>query len=55
QLNVNLPKLPVNMVPFPGLHFFIPGFASLASQQYRALTVAELTQQLFDAKNIPPT
>ncbi|KAK2103076.1 Tubulin beta-8 chain [Saguinus oedipus] len=51
QLNANLPKLPVNMVPFPGLHFFMPGFASLTSQQYRALTVAELTQQLLNAKN----
>ncbi|KAK2091665.1 hypothetical protein P7K49_030949 [Saguinus oedipus] len=60
QLNANLPKLPVNTVPFPGLHFFMPGFASLTSQQYWALTVAELTQQLFDAKNMmatcdPPT
>nr|XP_054101980.1 tubulin beta-8 chain-like [Callithrix jacchus] len=52
QLNANLSKLPVNMVPFPGLHFFMPGFASLTSQQYRALTVAELTQQLFDTKNM---
>ncbi|KAK2121475.1 hypothetical protein P7K49_002861 [Saguinus oedipus] len=26
QLNANLPKLPANMVPFPGLHFFMPGF-----------------------------
>ena len=43
------------MVPFPRLHFFIPGFAPLTSrgsQQYRALTVPELTQQLFDAKNM---
>ena len=45
----------VNMVPFPRLHFFMPGFAPLTSrgsQQYRALTVPELTQQMFDAKNI---
>ncbi len=43
------------MVPFPRLHFFMPGFAPLTSrgsQQYRALTVPELTQQLFDAKNM---
>lgn len=55
QLNADLRKLAVNMVPFPRLHFFIPGFAPLTargSQQYRALTVAELTQQLFDAKNM---
>jgi len=43
------------MVPFPRLHFFMPGFAPLTSrgsQQYRALTVPELTQQIFDAKNM---
>ncbi|XP_055126196.1 tubulin beta-4B chain isoform X8 [Symphalangus syndactylus] len=41
--------------PFPRLHFFMPGFAPLTSrgsQQYRALTVPELTQQMFDAKNM---
>ena len=45
----------MNMVPFPRLHFFMPGFAPLTSrgsQQYRALTVPELTQQMFDAKNM---
>nr|XP_055137504.1 tubulin beta-8 chain-like isoform X13 [Symphalangus syndactylus] len=55
QLNADLQKLAVNMVPFPWLHFFMPGFAPLTSrgsQQYRALTVAELTQQMFDAKNM---
>ena len=43
------------MVPFPRLHFFIPGFAPLTSrgsQDYRAITVAELTQQMFDVKNM---
>ncbi|XP_025241738.1 tubulin beta-8 chain isoform X5 [Theropithecus gelada] len=55
QLNADLRKLAVNMVPFPRLHFFMPGFAPLTSrgsQQYRALTVAELTQQMFDARNM---
>ena len=55
QLNADLRKLAVNMVPFPRLHFFMPGFAPLTargSQQYRALTVPELTQQMFDAKVI---
>ena len=51
----DLPKLPVSMAPFPGLHFFMPGLATLTSRQYRALTVAELTQQLFDAKNMMAT
>ena len=58
QLNADLRKLAVNMVPFPRLHFFMPGFAPLTSrgsQQYRALTVPELTQQMFDAKKcVPP-
>ena len=55
QLNADLRKLAVNMVPFPRLHFFMPGFAPLVargSQQYRAMTVPELTQQMFDAKNM---
>ena len=37
------------------LHFFMPGFAPLTargSQQYRALTVPELTQQMFETKNM---
>uniref|UniRef100_A0A8D2J283 Tubulin beta chain n=2 Tax=Varanus komodoensis TaxID=61221 RepID=A0A8D2J283_VARKO len=55
QLNADLRKLAVNMVPFPRLHFFMPGFAPLtsrSSQQYRALSVPELTQQMFDARNM---
>jgi tubulin beta len=45
----------VNLVPFPRLHFFMVGFAPLTargSQQYRAVTVPELTSQMFDAKNM---
>jgi len=55
QLNADLRKLAVNMVPFPRLHFFMVGFAPLTSrgsQAYRALTIPELTAQLFDAKNM---
>ena len=55
QLNADLRKLAVNLVPFIRLHFFMIGFAPLTSrgsQQYRALTVPELTQQMFDAKNM---
>merc|ERR1712110_429693 len=50
-----LRKLAVNLIPFPRLHFFMVGFAPLTSrgsQQYRQLTVPELTQQMFDAKNM---
>jgi tubulin beta len=55
QLNSDLRKLAVNMVPFPRLHFFMVGFAPLTprgSHQFRALSVPELTQQMFDAKNM---
>jgi len=55
QLNSDLRKLAVNMVPFPRLHFFMVGFAPLTaadSKQFRAVTVPELTQQMFDAKNM---
>ncbi|OXU18109.1 hypothetical protein TSAR_008174 [Trichomalopsis sarcophagae] len=55
QLNADLRKLAVNMVPFPRLHFFLTGFAPLisrASKIYNGLTVSELTQQMFDARNV---
>jgi len=55
QLNADLRKLAINLVPFPRLHFFIPGFAPLTargSSTYQNLTVAELTTQMFDGKNI---
>merc|ERR1712159_155736 len=55
QLNADLRKIAVNLIPFPRLHFFMPGFAPLTSrgsQQYRAITVPELTQQVLDAKNM---
>ena len=52
QLNSDLRKLAVNLIPFPRLHFFMVGFAPLTSrgsQQYRALSVPELTQQVLTA------
>jgi len=55
QLNCDLRKLAVNMVPFPRLHFFLVGYApitSKVSEDYRVLTVQELTAQAFDAKNM---
>eukprot|EP00009_Paramoeba_aestuarina_P004765 CAMPEP_0201507378 /NCGR_PEP_ID=MMETSP0161_2-20130828/1054_1 /ASSEMBLY_ACC=CAM_ASM_000251 /TAXON_ID=180227 /ORGANISM="Neoparamoeba aestuarina, Strain SoJaBio B1-5/56/2" /LENGTH=445 /DNA_ID=CAMNT_0047901721 /DNA_START=33 /DNA_END=1370 /DNA_ORIENTATION=- len=55
QLNSDLRKLAVNLVPFPRLHFFMVGFAPLTSRgslQYRSLNVPELTQQMFDPKNM---
>lgn len=55
QLNSDLRKLAVNLVPFPRLHFFIVGYAPLSavgSKSFQALTVPELTQQMFDSKNM---
>lgn len=55
QLNGDLRKLAVNLVPFPRLHFFTAGFAPLFSSNTRSfhnLTVNELTQQLFNPGNI---
>ncbi|KAJ3571974.1 hypothetical protein NPX13_g5199 [Xylaria arbuscula] len=57
QLNSDLRKLAVNMVPFPRLHFFMVGYAPLTSlapgaKAFRHLTVQALTQQMFDPKNM---
>jgi len=55
QLNSDLRKLAVNLVPFPRLHFFMVGYAPLTAPKsvgYRNITVAELTSQMFDAKNM---
>ncbi|KAG2377668.1 hypothetical protein C9374_009184 [Naegleria lovaniensis] len=55
QLNSDLRKLAVNLIPFPRLHFFVVGTAPLAavsSQQYHAMTVSELTSQMFNKKNM---
>ena len=49
QLNADLRKLAVNMVPFPRLHFFIPGFAPLTprgQEIYRTFSVDDLTKQV---------
>lgn len=55
QQNSDLRKLAVNMVPFPRLHFFMVGFAPLTARgtaSYRAWSVPELVQQMFDSKNM---
>jgi tubulin beta len=55
QLNSDLCKLAVNIVPFPRLYFFIVGFAPLTSRgaySFCAVTIPELTQQMFDPKNM---
>jgi len=55
QLNADLRKLAVNMVPFPRLHFFMPGYAPLTSPQsmeYIDLSIPELAQQMFESRNM---
>jgi len=55
QLNADLRKLAVNMIPFPRLHFFMVGFAPLTSRtnsSFRASSVAELTHQVFSPNNM---
>jgi tubulin beta len=55
QLNADLRKLAVNLVPFPRLHFFMVGAAPLTSigdSKYSPLNVAELTSQMFSHKNM---
>ena len=51
----DLRKLATNMVPFPRLHFFMPGFVPLTSrgnEKYKTYSVKELTTQMFDPKNM---
>eukprot|EP01114_Cavostelium_apophysatum_P011073 TRINITY_DN2524_c0_g1_i1.p1 TRINITY_DN2524_c0_g1~~TRINITY_DN2524_c0_g1_i1.p1 ORF type:complete len:466 (-),score=113.81 TRINITY_DN2524_c0_g1_i1:50-1447(-) len=55
QLNSDVRKLCTNLVPFPRLHFFLTGYAPLTSRAntiYRRYTVQDLTQQLFDSRNM---
>jgi len=55
QLNSNLRKLGVNLIPFPRLHFLTVSLAPLVSRAnmpYQAFTVEEIGQQLFDPRNI---
>ncbi|KAK9208985.1 hypothetical protein WN944_001346 [Citrus x changshan-huyou] len=55
QLNSDLRKLVVNLIPFPRFHFVMVGFAPLTSrgsQQYQSLSVPELTHQMWDDRNM---
>lgn len=55
QLNADLRKLAVNLIPFPRLHFFVVGYAplnGLGSEMYKSMSVPELTTQLFSANNM---
>ncbi|KZT38830.1 beta-tubulin 2 [Sistotremastrum suecicum HHB10207 ss-3] len=55
QLNGDLRKMGMNLIPFPRLHFLMPSYApfqSSQSRQYQSYNVAELTASLFDRKNL---
>jgi len=55
QLNSDLRKIAVNLVPYPRLHFFLTGFAPLTSAgttDFRNYSVVDLTQQMFNANNM---
>lgn len=54
QLNTDLRKIMTNMVPYPRLHFFIPGFAPLStrlSREYWEVSPSDLIKQIFDSKS----
>merc|ERR1711977_313262 len=55
QLNSDLRKLAVNLVPFPRLHFFLVGFAPLVARgaaAYSNMSVSELVTQMFHPQNM---
>ena len=55
QLNADLRKLAVNLIPVPRLHFFVVGYAPLSgegAEKYKSMSIPELTSQMFDAKNM---
>ncbi|KAG2337455.1 beta-tubulin 2 [Suillus weaverae] len=55
QLNGDLRKLGMNLVPFPRLHFLMPSFAPFydpKARTFQRLSVSELTSSLFDKKNL---
>ncbi|KAG0701224.1 beta-tubulin 2 [Suillus ampliporus] len=55
QLNGDLRKLGMNLVPFPRLHFLIPSFAPFydpKARTFQRFSVSELTSSLFEKKNL---
>ncbi|KAF8645869.1 hypothetical protein AX16_007527 [Volvariella volvacea WC 439] len=55
QLNGDLRKLGMNLVPFPRLHFLAPSSAPIydpSSVSYQKNSIAELTTALFDRRNM---
>ncbi|XP_047134916.1 tubulin beta chain [Hydra vulgaris] len=55
QLNADIRKLSVNMIPFPRLHFYMTGLSPLLNADefgYCKQGVAELTRDLFEPSNM---
>ncbi|KAI0648941.1 beta-tubulin 2 [Trametes meyenii] len=55
QLNGDVRKLAMNLVPFPRLHFLMPSYAPFYDPKARAflrLSVRDLTNALFDRANL---
>ncbi|KAF8220432.1 beta-tubulin 2 tubb2 [Tricholoma matsutake] len=55
QLNGDLRKLGMNLIPFPRLHFLMPSYApfySVGSRAFQKNSVPELTKALFDRRNL---
>ncbi|KAI0034567.1 beta-tubulin 2 [Vararia minispora EC-137] len=55
QLNGDLRKLSLNLIPFPRLHFLCPSYApfhALGSQAFYRVSVPDLTSALFDRRNL---
>ncbi|KAJ7284408.1 beta-tubulin 2 [Mycena rebaudengoi] len=55
QLNGDLRKLGMNLIPFPRLHFLMPSYAPITdskSQSFQGTSVSDLVQSLFDRKNL---
>jgi tubulin beta len=55
QLNSDLRKLAVNLIPFPRLHFFLVSYAPLvarSAKEFNISSVPELVTQMFESKNM---
>jgi tubulin beta len=55
QLNGDLRKLGMNLIPFPRLHFLMPSYGPFydpKAKHFEKNSVAELTKALFDRKNL---
>ncbi|KIY44066.1 beta-tubulin 2 tubb2 [Fistulina hepatica ATCC 64428] len=55
QLNGDLRKLGMNLIPFPRLHFLMPShapFEDAKARQFQRMNIPDLTSALFDRKNL---